>query len=292
MSRVGFRDAVWKMKSGLNQSLAWHLIVGCTGSPPAPDQPPQVRRILEDDRYDWVALETENTRVYYPAGSYAETQRSALPGRAEDARATVLRRLSGVEYRDLLHLFYVDSREDMVNLTGNPVTGFSYFSDHAVVIVFNEGWRAFERHELAHAITLDSWGTPAGPSVVEGLATQVDGECGGYENGRMARTALDQGAMIPLEALTEDFRTQDDLIAYLQAASIIEFMVHRMGPEAVSRLWDQGLQVSPALLGTSAVSFRAEFENWLAASYDPVPATAWEAVRSGGCGIDARRGGQ
>ena len=280
------------MKARLNRSLVWLLVVGCTGAPPAQDQSPRVRHILEDDRYEWIALENEDVRVYYPVGSYAETQRNVLLERAEEARATVLERLCGTEYQSLLHLFYVDSREDMANLTGNPVTGYSYFRDHAVVIVFNESWRAFERHELAHAITLGTWETPAGPAVVEGLATYADGECGGYENGRIVRTILDGGALISLQSLTEDFRGQDDLIAYLQAASIIEFMVHRMGPDSLSHLWDQGLQASPALLGTSALSFRAEFEDWLAAAYNPVPATAWEAIRSDGCGIDARRGYQ
>jgi hypothetical protein len=192
------------------------------------------------------------------------------------------------EYQEHLHLFYVDSREDMENLTGSPVTGFSYYSDRAVVTVFNDRWRAFERHELTHTVTLGTWTSPAGPAVVEGLATYVDGSCGGYENGRIARTILDRGSMIPLEELVGDFRRQNELIAYLQAASTMEFMVHRLGPEAVALLWDQGLQVSPALLQTSTDVFQDALEVWLTSTYDPVPASAWEFIRAGGCGIDAR----
>ena len=275
------------MKSRAGSLLFLLCFAGCTASPQAVTQGPQVRRILEDDRYEWVTVETENTRIHFPSGSYAETQQSLLPGRAEGSRQQVLSRLSVSEYREPLHLFYVDSREDMEKLTGSPVTGFSYYDDHAIVTVFNDRWRAFERHELTHTVTLGSWTRPAGPAVVEGLATYVDGRCGGYENGRIVRAILDQGLLIPMETLVGDFRRQNDLIAYLQAASIIEFMVHRQGPEAVAILWAQGLRASPVLLQTSADVFLGEFEIWLTSTYDPVPSGAWESIRAGGCGINS-----
>ncbi len=256
----------------------------------APDQQ-EVRRILADDRFDWITIETRNTRIHFPLGSYAEARQQLLPGRAEGSRRAVLTRLAVPEYPQPLHLFYVDSRQDMEKLTGSPVTGFSYYDEHAIVTVFNDGWRAFERHELAHVVTLGTWTPPAGPAVVEGLATYVDGRCGGYENGRIARTILDQGLLIPMEALVGDFRRQNDLIAYLQAASIIEFMVYRLGPGAVAALWDQGLRASPVHLQISADLFLEDFESWLTSTFDPVPIDTWEAIRATGCGIDARFAG-
>jgi hypothetical protein len=264
------------------------VVAGCEPNPEVSTQGRhQVRRILEDDRFDWVTIETANTRVHFPSGSYAETQKSLLPARAEESRHTVLSRLSVSDHKPLLHLFYVDSREDMQGLTGTPVAGYSYYEDQAIVVVFNDGWRAFERHELTHAVTLGTWTRPAGPAVVEGLATYVDGRCGGYENGRVVRTILDQGLLIPMGTLAGDFRQQNDLIAYLQAASMIEFTVDREGPEAVAILWDQGLPASPALLQISADDFTAEFEIWLTSKYAPVPSASWESIRAGGCGVSA-----
>lgn len=280
------------MKS-FGASLLFLLVfAGCNPYPEvsAPDQK-EVRRILEDHRFDWVTIETANTRIHFPSGSYAETRRSHLPARAEESRRTVLSRLSVTEYPELLHLFYVDSRQDMEKLTGSPVTGFSYYDDQAIVAVFNDGWRAFERHELTHTVTLSSWTPPAGPAVVEGLATYVDGLCGGYENGRVLRTILDLGLLIPMQRLVRSFRQQDDLIAYLQAAGIIEFMVQRQGSGAVALLWDRGLRASPALLRTSHDAFLEEFEHWLTSTYDPVPTGAWEPIRANGCGIESRPAG-
>ena len=265
--------------------VPWLSLSACSVFPgdPAPD--PQVERILGDDRYTWMTLETENTHVHFPAGSFAEAQAGSLPGRAEGARETVLRRLALSDYDDVLHLFYVDSREDMANLTGSPVTGYSYFNDHAAVVVFNEDWRAFELHELTHTVTLGTWADPAGPAVVEGLATYVDGVCGGYENGRIARTFLDRGLLLPLEVLAEEFRQQNDLIAYLQAGTIVEFAVDRGGPETIRRLWNQGLGASPDLLGMSSDVFHREFQDWLALKYAPISDNSLEAIRAGGCGI-------
>lgn len=267
--------------------LCCSFIAGCASSGPPPGDSAQTQRILSDGRYEWLTIETANTRIHFPVGSYAEANQSALAERVEESRTTVLHRLDEPDYSSTLDLFYIDSRRDMENLTGRPVTGFAYYDDDAVVLVFNESWRAFERHELTHVITLGTWPGPAGMASVEGLATYVDGDCGGYENGRVARAILDRGALIPLEVLAADFRGQDDLVAYLQAASTVEFVVERQGPEAIRLLWVQGLQAIPALLAISPAEFELQFEEWLSTTYDPVPAAAWDAIRSEGCGIDA-----
>jgi len=262
-------------------------LAGCQAGPEAVDEGPNVRRILRDDRFDWVTVEADGFRIHFPSGSFAESQERLLPGRAEEARRTVLSRLAA-EYAEPVDLFYLDSREDMERLTGRPVTGFSYFEDRAILLVFNDRWKPFERHELTHIVTMDSWPNPAGPAVTEGVATYVDGRCGGYENGRIVRTMLDRESLIPLETLAADFREQDDLIAYLQAGSIIDFMVHRRGPEAIHVLWKGGLGAAPGLLRDSTDEFQDEFETWLLSTYDPVPPASWQAIREGGCGIDAR----
>ena len=264
------------------------LFSGCAGSSEASAPSPQVQRILRDARYEWVTLETENTRIHFPTGSYAEGISNILPGQAEGARRDVLGRLSVAEYPDPLHFFYVDSREDVASLTGSPATGYSFFNDHAVVMVVNEDWRAFERHELTHTVTLGTWADPAGPAVVEGLATYVEGACGGYENGRIARTFLDGGLLISLETLAQDFRGQNDLVAYLQAGSMIEFVVESGGPEVVNLLWDQGLHAAPSLLGMSPEAFQQEFGDWIRSKHAPITDVALTAIRSGGCGITAR----
>jgi hypothetical protein len=259
--------------------------VACRGSD-APSA--EAQRILDDARFGWVTIASPHARIHFLPSSYAAAHEDTLAARVEGARSAVLDRLGIGDYETTLDVFYVDSRQDMNDLVGRPVTGFAYYRDAAIVLVLNDRWRAFERHELTHFVTYDTWPDGAGPAVVEGLATYVDGACGGYPNGRVARTILDRGEMIPLAVLAADFRSQDDLVAYLEAGSVVEFVAQRRGANVMHTLWSEGLQAAPDLLGIPVTDFDPQFEHWLSVTYDPVPDTAWAAIRSGGCGIDAR----
>jgi len=276
-----------------NSIVCFTVVLGCSAPAPSSEDSPEVLRILSDARYDWVSIDTPNTRIHFPAGSFAETAGDMLPAQAEDSRSAVLSGLNDPDYSNTVDLFFVDSRADMEKLVGFPVTGFAYFDDHAVVLVFNAAWRPFERHELTHLVTLGTWPDPGGPAVVEGLATYVDGFCGEYENSRVSRTILDSGALLPFETLTGEFRLQDDLVAYLQAASTIEFAVERLGESSIRTVWERGVLSVPELLETSSVGeFELQFQDWLSTTYDPIPAEAWAAIREAGCGIDSRSGQQ
>lgn len=264
------------------------VLVGCGYSDPSNGDKAEVTHILEDERYEWTTIKTANTRIHFPVGSFADTKREILPRRAEDSRNAVLTRLREEDYSSVLDLFYVDSRSDMEALTGTPVTGYAYFDAGAVVLVFNETWRAFERHELTHVVTLGTWPGPAGDAISEGLATYVDGRCGGYDNGRVTRTILDTQNLIPLDALVADFRGWEDLAAYLQAASVIDFTVRQLGSEVIRTLWDRGLQAVPELLEIPPPDYESTFQEWLSTTYDPIPPAAWNAIRLAGCGTTAR----
>lgn len=269
------------------------LSLGCSAPSPSSDHSSELQRILDDPRYDWISIETPHTRVHLAAGSFAGENRDLLLPRAEEARSAVLNRLNDPDYPSTIDLFYVDSRADMEQLVGLPVTGFAYSDEQAVVLVFNSTWRPFERHELTHVVTLGTWPDPAGPAVVEGLATYVDGFCGGFENGRVARTMLDTETLLPFEDLTGRFRQQDDLVAYLQAAVTIEFAVERRGAGVIRTIWERGSAAVPELLDiASPGDFGLQFEDWLSSAYDPIPLESWDAILEHGCGIDSRPGQQ
>jgi len=272
-------------------ALAFAILVAAWGAACArPDAPSaEAQRILDDARFPWETIESSHARIHYLPGSYAAAHRDTLAARVEGARSAALGLLGIAGYPATLDVFYVNSRQDMNDIVGTPVTGFAYYQDAAVVLVFNDTWRAFERHEVTHFVTYAAWPEPAGAAVTEGLATYVDGACGGYPNGMVARTLLDRGDLIPLTALAGDFRSQDDLIAYLEAGSITGFVARRLGPTTLRALWDRGLAAAPELLGIPAAEFETQFQRWLSTTYDPIPDAAWSAIRSGGCGIDARQ---
>jgi hypothetical protein len=264
----------------------WCAACGGSGAPSA-----EAQRILDDARFPWETIESPHARIHYLPGSYAAAHRDTLAARVEGARSAALGLLDIDDYPTTLDVFYVESRQNMNDLVGRPVTGFAYYRDAAIVLVLNDRWRAFERHEMTHFVTYAAWPEPAGAAATEGLATYVDGACGGYPNGMVARTILDRGELIPLAVLAADFRSQDDLTAYLEAGSIVEFVAQRQGTGALRSLWDGGIQTAPNLLGIPVTDFEPQFERWLSTTYDPISEAAWDAIRSGGCGIDAGTSG-
>jgi len=173
--------------------LALSFVAGCASDGGGPSD--RARLILGDSRYSWTNIETAGARIHYADGSYAERRRDRLTGRVESARQAILDRLGLADYPVTVDVYYVDAREDMRRLTGSPVPGFAYIEGQAVIVVFNEKWRAFERHELAHVIARNVWGETGEPSAatMEGFAVYVDGDCGGYEVGRVLRAVQEKG---------------------------------------------------------------------------------------------------
>jgi hypothetical protein len=267
--------------------LAMLLLAGCSSDESSPSTRAQL--ILEDSGYNWTTIEAVGARIHFTEGSYAERERGVLADRVEGARRTILEALSLPDYPVTVDVFYVDGRDDMRRLTGSPVTGFAFIEGQAVVLVFSEEWRAFERHELTHVISRNAWGEAGEPSdaTLEGFAVFVDGDCGGYEVGRVVRTMLEKDLLLDWEPLLRAFRAQDDLIAYLQAASLVEFVDSQAVESGLRSLWSGGLGAAPDLLGVSRVELEDRWLEWLRASYAPIPDRAWERIRSDGCGIEA-----
>jgi hypothetical protein len=99
---------------------------------------------------------------------------------------------------------------------------------------------------------------------------------------------LDERVLLDLELLLEAFRAQDDLIAYLQAASLVEFVASQKTEGGLRVLWSDGLGAAPRLLGISRSQLERRWLDWLEASYAAIPDQAWQRIRSDGCGIPAR----
>jgi hypothetical protein len=116
----------------------------------------------------------------------------------------------------------------------------------------------------------------------------VDGDCGGYEVGRVLRAVQEKGLLLEWEAVLGAFRAQDDLIAYLQAAGLVEFVYSRGIGGGLRRLWSGGLGAAPETLGVSWSELEVRWPEWLRASYAPIPNEAWQRIRAAGCGIEAR----
>lgn len=199
----------------------------------------------------------------------------------------MLKRLDLDGFTSTIDVFYVGSRKDMRRFTGSGVTGYAWPGEDTVMLVYNADWRAFERHEFTHVIAVSAWGTPArpDPAMSEGLAVLVDGDCAGVPVDRVVRTMDARGLLLPLDRLLHAFRVEDDLVAYLEAGSLLGHVESRFGTAGLRQAWSGGMASLPGVTGLSPAALEREWLTALRDAWEPLPGTAWDAIRAGGCGI-------
>lgn len=189
-----------------------------------------------------------------------------------------------------LDVFFVELRAEMERLVGRPCTGFANWSAGAIFLVVNPDWRSFERHELAHLVTMGRWGRPAPGSrwMIEGLAVLCDGWCREYPVDQVAAALLAAEGLPPLQKLIDDYAGLGEIRAGFQAASVLGYVRERYGPEAVRRLWLEGPEGIEAVLGTGVSELDRAWREWLAGGAGAGVAGGGEvdldAIEELGCG--------
>lgn len=270
--------------------LVWFGRSGGHRRPPQAASPPSARAaaLLASAPGAWITHDAPHARIHALKGSYAADRVLDLASRVEKARTAVLSRLDlESSAAPTLDVFYVGSRDDMRGFTGYGVTGFAWPAEDTAMLVYNADWRAFERHEFTHVIATSAWGSPAGndPAVLEGLAVLVDGECAGMAVDRVVRTMDAKGLLVPLDRLLGHFRAEDDLVAYLQAGSLLGFVQARIGTAGLRQAWSGGMSSLPRVTGLSPRALERAWLSALRERWEPLSGDVWAAIRRGGCGI-------
>lgn len=185
-----------------------------------------------------------------------------------------------------IDVFVIETRAQMETLTGMPITGFAHRDARAVFLVTNREWRSFERHELMHVLAHHVWGPAAAPSawIEEGLAQFADGRCGTQPVESVAYALSTPAGPIPIETLVARFRELDDLGAYMQAASMVGYLYHQHGRDALRTIWQRGLHALASVTGRELSAFTADWWSWLSARATPVEQAKLAEIRDRGCG--------
>jgi hypothetical protein len=187
-----------------------------------------------------------------------------------------------------IDLFFVDTREDMMQLIGGRATGFADQEARAVFLMTNPSWRAFERHEVMHVIAWHAWGPPAANSdwLQEGLAQAADARCGSYSNETVLRGLTQRHGWVSLEDMLLNFRQQPDLRAYLQAAAFTGYLLQAYGSPKVEELWRRGAAADTLLGDHSLAEVEKEWREGIAKGERPDPVEL-ETIEETGCGVES-----
>lgn len=265
--------------------------IACTIQPPIA-QPPLprhklVQRALADTSFRWQHRATRHFQLYAPVDSYAAANLSALGRRAEKALAANLQLLGTRAYPRLpIYLMFVSSRPEMTRLVGQPAGGYAEPAEDSAFFLVSPSGSVPLRHELMHVLSFGLWGEPAQPEawVVEGLGTLAPGRCGPFSLHQLAAALADEGRLVPLDTLLQyTYANTDDVVIYAESASFLAFMHQRHGAAALRQLWQQGLPLTAAKLGTTPATLEATWRARLAAIPAGERRVDWSHVRTNGC---------
>ena len=227
-----------------------------------------VRTVREQEGYRWKAATSEHFNLNAAAGSYAADRMEELGKTAELARFLVLTRLQEANYQgERPELFFVDSREDIAKLAGQPAGGHTEPRANAILLGHSAEGNAPLRHELAHLYSWRSWGEPYAPWVSEGVAAFAAGGCAGQDLHTWAAVLWRDSSLMSLNELESAF-DQGNAAQHLAAGSFIQFLMDGYGQEAVKTLWARGPEAAVNLTNYSLVeleeAWRKQIEDWAA----------------------------
>jgi hypothetical protein len=260
------------------------LLIAALPSPMhAQDTTGPIERALAE--HHWELVEAEGVRVFFKAGTFAERHRHMLLRSAQTAVSEVLEFLGEPGLDQELRLIYVDSRQEMEALVGYPITGFAVWSENGVFLVINPDWRSFEKHEIAHVVTIGRWGAPDPTSrwMIEGIAVSCDGWCREYSIDEIARHLIIHDELPALPELFDDFGSLGEIRGGVYAASIIGFIRNTYGTAAVRRLWTNGIGDLGDATGVTIEEMEASWRQHLQQTFGAVDVD-YEAIEANGCG--------
>ncbi|MEM8488160.1 MAG: hypothetical protein AAF564_21600 [Bacteroidota bacterium] len=234
------------------------------------------RRALDNPAFSWDSTGTAKVTLYFQRDSFAATRAAALLVEAEMHLEHAQTLLGEPSFPHHLRVFYVESREEMAVLTGQTrgSTGLADFESATVAVVLNgEKRRGAERHEIMHIVSTMRWGQPAGARTLEewlpggwlreGLATYADNYCGSSTIRETALAMYKAGDIIPVDSLANAFLNQDDLSAYIQAGTLMQYLIETEGIEKYRLFWEGGNASFETVYGRSLDILEAAWHAWL-----------------------------
>lgn len=238
---------------------------------------------LSQAAFHWDSVRSLGFTLYTPRGSFAASHAPDYRDQIEAAIPHALSMLGEPAYPAHLRLFFVGSRDEVKAITGYGYNGWTDAAARTVIHVATAECRPVVRHEIMHAVSLLLWGNPYGPKgdphppvdrvaferggwLREGLAAAAENLYGRYTYRGMAAQWQAEGTLIPLDLLVGAFYRQDDLAAYLQAGSLVEYLLQTYGRALFRQIWREGTSAFERAYGKSCAALEAEWQVWLRAT--------------------------
>lgn len=141
------------------------------------------------------------------------------------------------------------SRGDAARWNGGRTVPGMFLPPGRIVLAADERTPILLIHELAHWQLFEAWGALHTDSLwlTEGLATLVAGRCADQPP-RVLAHALRRARRLPaLAQLLTEFEAVPQLVAYVSAASLAEFLIASGQRRSLPRVWREGVAAIPSV---------------------------------------------
>jgi hypothetical protein len=227
-----------------------------------------------------------NLSFTFPSKGYAYENRDKLVAECLVAIKTNFDLIKLHNYKDTISVQFLNSRQEMKEHTGMTPSGIALVEPKILYIVANANPKEVKppiRHELMHMISMTTWGYPDPDSnwMNEGLAAFAENNCNGYNDEQIYRYLLDKNMLVSMDALTTGFYKQPEMIAYHQAAYIVQYLLSVYGTEKFKALWTQGFADFEKIYGISFSQITVHINEKAKQDYPSVPSINWSSFQVG-----------
>jgi len=254
------------------------LLIGC--NVPAENGP---ERVVDKQFTKTVG----NISFTIPSKGYAYDNRKKLVEECLEAIKSNIALIKLHDYTDTISIQFLASREEMKKQTGMTPSGIAFVQPKIVYIVANGDPKQVKppiKHELMHMISMTTWGYPAHDSnwMNEGLAALAENNCNGYNDEQIYRYLFDKNMLVAMHNLTTSFYKQPEMIAYHQAAYIVQYLLSKYDVEKFKDLWIQGFAAFEKIYGVAFSQVQMEINRTAKQDYRSAPSINWDTFQ-GGC---------
>jgi len=229
----------------------------------------KVKKYVYNDKLPFASINHGHYRIFFRTNSYAAEQMEYLKSQIDAAYLRSIDLLGLDAYHRGINLLFVESEEEMMEVTGRTAHGgFAMAGHDCVVFNFNRQKVALPiTHEIFHLISLQTWGTTHHRLLIEGSAVFAQNECDHLvSNPVHSITAFiaSKDELFSCQQLITNFNKaalDNEVGAYFQSASIFQYLYENYGIAKMERLWRDGFDSFENVYGMGIGNFE---EEWLA----------------------------
>ncbi len=245
-------------------------------------------QFLHHDTLCFLSVNYGPFRLYFTGNSYAARNPDTIKVELSVALQRGLSILDTTAYQRGIHVILVDSPAEMQELTGFYIHGGMACPEHDLLfIVCSEQRRRQFKHELFHLLSGRLWGYTSSRMLNEGSAVYADNECF-YDNpiDAIAAHLARNNQLYTMAELIDHFDAKardNEVVTYLQSASVFKYLYETYGVFKMKQLWLAGFTQFEEIYGMSQKDFEKEWLNYILTIPSP-PDMDLDLLMEHGCG--------